>query len=217
MPGILPDWKIIELCEKGMITPFVREAVRRVEIKSDKGKIFAGIDPGFSVDVTPVVPDTRKIVSYGVSGYGYDIRCSDQFKIFTDTKAGATIDPLNFDEDLLVEVRGRDYVIIPPNSFALASSIERFDIPRDVLVVVLGKSTYARCGLIVNCTPAEPEWRGHLTIELSNTTPLPMKVYSNQGIAQMLFFGGDGVCRTSYNDKGGKYQDQKAEIVLPKG
>ena len=148
--------------------------------------------------------------------YGYDIRVSGEFRIFKATSC-APIDPKNMSEAAFDAVNVESGpVLIPPNSFALARSVERFKIPRDVLGVVLGKSTYARCGLIVNCTPLEPEWVGYLTLEISNTTPLPAKVYANEGIAQILFFKASDVCETSYADKGGKYQNQPEKIVLPK-
>jgi dCTP deaminase len=161
-------------------------------------------------------------ISYGVSSYGYDVRVGTHFKIFTPTSAtgGLTVvDPKKFDDACFVTVdttvTGRDYVIIPPNSFALCETVETFSIPRDVLVICVGKSTYARCGIIVNVTPLEPEWRGKVTIEISNTTPLPAKIYANEGIAQMIFLKADRVCAVSYADKRGKYQDQ-AGLVLPK-
>lgn len=161
-------------------------------------------------------------VSYGVSSYGYDVRVGTLFKVFTNvsTHGGqAIVDPKNFTDDYFVTIdtaeTERDYVIIPPNSFALAETVEWFDIPRDMLVICLGKSTYARCGLIVNVTPLEPEWRGRVTLEISNTTPLPAKVYANEGIAQMIFLKADRVCAMSYADKAGKYQDQ-AGLVLPR-
>ena len=154
-----------------------------------------------------------KIVSYGTSSYGYDVRCSNEFKLFTDINC-TVVDPKNFDPQSFVEVKS-DVCIIPPNSFALARTIEYFRIPRNVLVVCLGKSTYARCGIIVNVTPLEPEWEGHVTLEFSNTTPLPAKIYANEGVAQMLFFESDEVCETSYRDRGGKYQGQMG-VTLPK-
>ena len=155
----------------------------------------------------------NKIVSYGTSSYGYDIRCADEFKIFTNINS-TIVDPKNFDEKSFVDFKG-DVCIIPPNSFALASTIEYFRIPRDVLTVCLGKSTYARCGIIVNVTPFEPEWEGHVTIEISNTTPLPAKIYANEGIAQVLFFQSDEPCAKSYKDKKGKYQAQRG-VTLPR-
>ena len=155
----------------------------------------------------------EKIVSYGTSSYGYDVRCADEFKIFTNINS-SIIDPKNFDNKNFVDFKG-DVCIIPPNSFALARTVEKFKIPRDTLVVCLGKSTYARCGIIVNVTPLEPEWEGYVTLEFSNTTPLPAKIYANEGVAQMLFFQSDEECETSYADKGGKYQDQVG-VTLPK-
>jgi dCTP deaminase len=152
------------------------------------------------------------VVSYGLSSYGYDLRVSDEFKIFTNVNS-AVIDPKAFDERSFVSVRA-DSVIIPPNSFALARSVEYFRIPRDVLAICVGKSTYARCGIIVNVTPFEPEWEGFATLEISNTTPLPAKIYANEGLCQILFFQGDGPCDTSYADRHGKYQKQQG-IVLP--
>lgn len=153
------------------------------------------------------------VISYGVSSYGYDIRVADEFKIFTNVYS-AMVDPKNFDTKSMVDFKG-DICIIPPNSFALARTIEYFRIPRNVLTVCLGKSTYARCGIIVNVTPFEPEWEGFVTLEISNTTPLPAKIYANEGLAQVLFFEADEVCQTSYADKKGKYQGQQS-IVLPK-
>ncbi len=153
------------------------------------------------------------VISYGVSSYGYDIRVADEFMIFTNVHS-AIVDPKNFDPKSMFEFKG-EVCIIPPNSFALARTVEYFRIPRNVLTVCLGKSTYARCGLIVNVTPFEPEWRGYVTLEISNTTPLPAKIYANEGIAQVLFFEADEVCEVSYADKKGKYQNQKS-IMLPK-
>jgi dCTP deaminase len=152
-------------------------------------------------------------ISYGLSSYGYDLRVSDEFKIFTNVNS-AVIDPKNFDARSFVDVRG-DSIIVPPNSFALARSVEYFKIPRDVLTICVGKSTYARCGIIVNVTPFEPEWEGFVTLEISNTTPLPAKIYANEGLCQILFFQSDEVCEVSYADRNGKYQKQTG-IVLPK-
>jgi dCTP deaminase len=153
------------------------------------------------------------VVSYGVSSYGYDVRIADDFKIFTNINS-TVIDPKNFDSRSFVDFVG-DVCVIPPNSFALARTVEYFRIPRDILVVCLGKSTYARCGIIVNVTPLEPEWEGIVTLEVSNTTPLPAKIYANEGIAQMLFFQSDEACEVSYADKKGKYQKQGG-LTLPK-
>jgi dCTP deaminase len=153
------------------------------------------------------------VISYGVSSYGYDIRVADEFKVFTNV-FGATVDPKHFDTKSMVDIKA-DVCVIPPNSFALARTVEYFRIPRKVLTVCLGKSTYARCGIIINVTPFEPEWEGYVTLEISNTTPLPAKIYAYEGIAQVLFFEADEECETSYADKKGKYQSQQT-IVLPK-
>jgi dCTP deaminase len=153
------------------------------------------------------------VISFGVGSYGYDMRIAQEFKIFTNIN-NTIVDPKNFDPRSFVNYTG-GVCIIPPNSFALGHSVEYFRIPRDVLVICLGKSTYARCGIVVNVTPLEPEWEGHVTIEISNTTPLPARIYANEGIAQLIFLGGSGVCETSYADKSGKYQAQKG-ITLPK-
>ena len=155
----------------------------------------------------------EKIVSYGTSSYGYDIRCAPEFKVFTNIHS-TVVDPKNFDEKSFVDFEG-DYCIIPPNSFALARTVEYFRIPRDVLTVCLGKSTYARCGIIVNVTPLEPEWEGHVTLEFSNTTPLPAKIYANEGACQFLFLQGNEPCEISYADRSGKYMGQKG-VTLPK-
>jgi dCTP deaminase len=157
--------------------------------------------------------ERKGVISYGVSSYGYDLRVADEFKIFTNV-FGATVDPKHFDPKSMVDYVG-EVCIVPPNSFALARSIEYFRIPRGVLTVCLGKSTYARCGIIVNVTPFEPEWEGYVTLEISNTTPLPAKIYANEGLAQVLFFEADDPCEISYADKKGKYQKQQS-IVLPK-
>ena len=153
------------------------------------------------------------VISYGLSSYGYDIRVADEFKVFTNINT-TVIDPKSFDPRSFVDLQG-DVCIVPPNSFALARTVEYFRIPRDVLTVCLGKSTYARCGIIVNVTPFEPEWEGTATLEISNTTPLPARIYANEGIAQVLFFQSDEVCATSYADKKGKYQAQQV-VTLPK-
>lgn len=166
------------------------------------------------VKIEPFAPQQHRpgVISYGVTSYGYDVRVGRSFKVFTNVY-GSTVDPKKFDPKSFVDIEA-DECVIPPNSFALAETVEYFDVPRDMLVICLGKSTYARCGIIVNVTPLEPEWRGRVTIEISNTTPLPAKIYANEGIAQMLFFRAEGVCRTSYADKKGKYQDQKG-LTLP--
>ena len=157
--------------------------------------------------------DGEKLISYGTSSYGYDVRCSREFKVFTNINS-ATVDPKAFDSNSFVDVES-DVCVIPPNSFSLARTVEYFRIPRNVLTVCLGKSTYARCGIIVNVTQLEPEWEGHVTLEFSNTTTLPAKIYANEGVAQMLFFESDEVCETSYADRGGKYQGQTG-VTLPK-
>ncbi len=174
--------------EHQMIEPFVDGQVR----KSEKNE---------------------NIVSYGLSSYGYDLRISDEFKVFTNVY-NSIVDPKKFTEDSFVDIQA-DECIIPPNSFALARSIEYFRIPRNILTICLGKSTYARCGIIVNVTPFEPEWEGHVTIEISNTTPLPAKVYANEGIAQVIFFEAKEMCQVSYSERNGKYQKQTG-ITVPK-
>lgn len=180
------NWiKKMSLAE-GMIEPFVDAQVRSV--------------------------NNQKIVSYGLSSYGYDVRVSNRFKIFTNVY-NSIVDPKNFQEDSFVDVE-TDICIIPPNSFALAVTVEYFRIPRNVLTLCIGKSTYARCGIIVNVTPFEPEWEGYVTIEISNTTPLPAKIYANEGIAQVLFLEASEVCEVSYADRGGKYMRQQG-ITIP--
>ncbi|MEK6596105.1 MAG: dCTP deaminase [Pseudomonadota bacterium] len=173
--------------EHGMIEPFESDQIRQ---KND-----------------------QRIVSYGTSSYGYDIRCSDEFKLFTNINS-TIVDPKNFDSNSFIDVKS-DICIIPPNSFALARTVEYFRIPRNILTICLGKSTYARCGIIVNVTPFEPEWEGYVTLEFSNTTPLPAKIYANEGVAQVIFFESDEICETSYKDRGGKYQGQQG-VTLPK-
>ena len=165
--------------------------------------------------IEPFVEAQRRegCISYGLSSYGYDARVADEFKIFTNVDS-AIVDPKHFDPQSFVDVNS-DVCIIPPNSFALARTVEYFRVPRNVLVVCLGKSTYARCGIIVNVTPLEPEWEGHVTLEFSNTTTLPAKIYANEGVAQMIFFESDEVCETSYADRGGKYQGQRG-VTLPR-
>jgi dCTP deaminase len=187
-----------------------------VTIKSDKWirrmaaqqRMIEPFEPGQVKEV-----NGKRIVSYGTSSYGYDIRCSDEFKVFTNINA-TIVDPKVFDEKSFVNIRA-DECIIPPNSFALARTVEYFRIPRNVLTICLGKSTYARCGIIVNVTPLEPEWEGHVTLEFSNTTPLPARIYANEGVAQVIFIESDEVCETSYRDRGGKYQGQKG-VTLPR-
>lgn len=174
--GLKHDGWIRKMAHRGMIKPFEQSQVR------------------------------DRVISYGVSSYGYDLRVADEFKIFTNVHS-AIVDPKNFAQDSFVDFKG-DVCIIPPNSFALARSVEYFRIPRNVLTICVGKSTYARCGLIVNVTPFEPEWQGYVTLEISNTTPLPAKVYANEGLAQVLFFEADETCEQSYADKAGKYQNQ---------
>lgn len=166
------------------------------------------------VKITPFAPQQHRpgVISYGLTSYGYDVRVDRHFKVFTNIW-GSIVDPKHFDPKSFVDVEA-DECIIPPNSFALAETVEHFEIPRDVLAICLGKSTYARCGIIVNVTPLEPEWRGRVTIEISNTTPLPAKIYAGEGIAQILFVQGVGVCQTSYADKRGKYQGQTG-LTLP--
>src|SRR3989338_1350812 len=190
----------------------------RMSIKSDKwirrmAKEHGMIEP-FEPGQIRQNAAGEKIVSYGTSSYGYDIRCAPEFKVFTNIHS-TVVDPKNFDENSFVDIN-KDVCVIPPNSFALARTMEYFRIPRNVLTICLGKSTYARCGIIVNVTPFEPEWEGYVTLEISNTTPLPAKIYANEGIAQVLFFQSDEVCLTSYKDKNGKYQSQRG-VTLPKG
>ena len=185
--AIKSDRWIRRMAGQGMIEPFEAGQVRAVE--------------------------GRRIVSYGTSSYGYDVRCAPEFKIFTNINS-TIIDPKNFDPKNFVDFDG-EVCIIPPNSFALARTVEYFRIPRNAMVICLGKSTYDRCGIIVNVTPLEPEWEGHVTLEFSNTTPLPARIYANEGVAQFLFFESDEVCETSYKDRGGKYQGQKG-VTLPR-
>lgn len=185
--AIKPDKWIREHALAGMIEPFCDRQVRRV--------------------------DEQAVISYGLSSYGYDVRCAPEFKVFTNLNS-TVVDPKNFDEKSFVPVEG-NYCIIPPNSFVLSRTLEYFKMPRQVMTICVGKSTYARCGIIVNVTPMEPEWEGHVTLEFSNTTPLPAKIYANEGVAQFLFFESDADCETSYRDRQGKYQKQRG-IAIPK-
>ena len=186
-------------------------------IKSDKWIRKMAVENGmiepFQEDQIRYSDDNSRLISYGLSSYGYDVRCSNEFKIFTNTHS-SIVDPKSFDPKSFVDVTAEE-CIIPPNSFALARTVEYFKIPRSVLTLCLGKSTYARCGIIVNVTPLEPEWEGHVTLEFSNTTNLPAKIYANEGVAQMIFFESDQICETSYKDRGGKYQGQTG-VTLPK-
>ncbi len=185
--SILSDSEIVQKCTKEeMISPFSKNQVREV--------------------------NGEKIISYGTSSYGYDARVADEFKIFTNINS-SIIDPKNFQTNSFVDIK-TDICIIPPNSFALARTVEKFKIPKDVLVVCVGKSTYARCGIIVNVTPLEPEWEGYVTLEFSNTTPLPAKIYANEGACQFLFFKANIECTTSYKDRQGKYQNQTG-VTIP--
>ena len=191
-----------------------------MSIKSDRwirrmAKEHAMIDPFEDGQVRAVDREGRKVISYGVSSYGYDMRVAPEFRIFTNALS-VVVDPKAFDARSFVEFNG-DVCIVPPNSFALARSVEYFRIPRNVLTICVGKSTYARCGVITNVTPFEPEWEGYVTLEISNTTPLPAKIYANEGICQVLFFEADAddVCETSYKDKAGKYQGQIG-VTLPR-
>ncbi|AGY90981.1 deoxycytidine triphosphate deaminase [Spiribacter curvatus] len=186
--SIKSDRWIRDMAGKGMIEPF------------EAGQVRGDAEGG-------------RMISYGTSSYGYDVRCADRFKIFTNISS-AVVDPKHFDESSFVDLQS-DVCIIPPNSFALASTVEYFRIPRNILTICLGKSTYARCGIIVNVTPLEPEWEGHVTLEFSNTTTLPARIYANEGVAQMLFLESDEVCEASYKDRAGKYMGQRG-VTLPR-
>lgn len=183
-----------------------------------KGGMSMGVLPDWQIErdikIEPFARSSARpgVISYGASSYGYDVRVGRHFKVFTNARC-AVVDPKNFDPASFVDIEG-DHCLIPPNSFALAETVEYLEIPRDVIAICVGKSTYARCGIIVNVTPLEPEWRGRVTIEISNTTPLPAKIYAGEGIAQILFLRADAVCEVSYGDKQGKYQDQKG-LTLP--
>lgn len=184
--SIKSDKWINRMAEQGMIEPYEQNQVR--------------------------YSNEERLISYGTSSYGYDVRCAREFKIFTNINS-AIVDPKNFDESSFVDLED-DVCIIPPNSFVLARTVEYFRIPRNVLVICVGKSTYARCGIIVNVTPLEPEWEGHITLEFSNTTTLPAKIYAEEGVAQLLFLETDEVCETSYKDRAGKYMQQRG-VTLP--
>jgi len=191
-----------------------------MSIKSDRwitrmAKDHGMIEPFVDSQVRQVDSAGRRVISYGVSSYGYDMRVAPEFKIFTNVLS-AIVDPKEFDSRSFVEFTG-DVCLVPPNSFALARSVEYFRIPRNCLTICVGKSTYARCGIITNVTPFEPEWEGHVTLEISNTTPLPAKIYANEGICQVLFFEADedDICNRSYKDKAGKYQKQTG-VTLPR-
>jgi dCTP deaminase len=185
--SVLSDFEIVKRAKEGMISPFEPELVRSNQ--------------------------SGKIISFGTSSYGYDARVAKEFKVFTNIN-NSIVDPKDFSSDNFVD-KETDCLILPPNSFALARTIEYFQIPRDVIVICLGKSTYARCGIIVNVTPLEPEWEGHVTLEFSNTTNLPAKIYANEGACQFIFFKADVECKTSYKDRGGKYQSQTG-VTIPK-
>ncbi len=185
--ALLPDHLIDKLAKKGMIKPFQKNQIKHT--------------------------DDKKLVSFGLSSYGYDLRVADEFKVFTNVY-NSIIDPKNFSEDSFVDIKAPT-CIIPPNSFALARSVEYFKIPRNILTMCIGKSTYARCGIIVNVTPFEPEWEGYVTLEISNTTPLPAKIYANEGLAQVLFFEAKTDCLVSYADRKGKYMKQVG-ITIPR-
>lgn len=193
--SILNDKEIRDRALLGMIVPFVESLVQEIGIESGKAK---------------------GVVSYGLGSYGYDIRVADEFKVFSNVR-NTLVDPKNFEEDSFVTISGQSSVIIPPNSFVLARSYERIKVPRDIMVLCIGKSTYARCGIIINVTPLEPEWEGFITMEISNTSPLPARIYSDEGISQLIFFKADEECLISYVDRkgGGKYQNQVG-IVIPK-
>ena len=186
--SIKSDRWIVEQAARGMIEPFANDQVRQLE-------------------------DGSRAISYGLSSYGYDVRCAPEFKVFTNVYS-SIIDPKSFDPNSFISIND-SVCLIPPNSFALARTVEYFRIPRDVLTVCLGKSTYARCGIIVNVTPLEPEWEGHVTLEFSNTTGLPAKIYAGEGVAQFIFLQSDEQCRVSYKDRSGKYQGQRG-VTLPK-
>ena len=211
--------------EHGMIEPFADRQIRRLQntfadpaaapLEEGIGPmITASEDPAADADApAPPDPNARGVISYGLSSYGYDLRVSDEFKVFTNV-FNTVVDPKAFDAQSFVDMQ-TDVCIVPPNSFALARSVEYFRIPRDILTICLGKSTYARCGIIVNVTPFEPEWEGHVTLEISNTTPLPARIYAHEGLAQVIFLKAESVCEVSYADRAGKYMRQRG-ITVPR-
>ena len=226
--GVQPDTWIRKMAlEHGMIEPFADRQVRRLQntfadsaVPLEEGigpMIIASEDPAADADANvpapPPDPEARGVISYGLSSYGYDLRVSDEFKVFTNV-FNTVVDPKAFDAQSFVDMR-TDICIVPPNSFALARSVEYFRIPRDILTICLGKSTYARCGIIVNVTPFEPEWEGHVTLEISNTTPLPARIYAHEGLAQVIFLKAESVCEVSYADRAGKYMKQRG-ITVPR-
>ena len=205
--GVQPDTWIRKMAlEHGMIEPFADRQVRNREADS-----FINATEAPAAAEPPRQPGA--LISYGLSSYGYDLRVSDEFKVFTNV-FNTVVDPKEFDPQSFVDMR-TDVCIVPPNSFALARSVEYFRIPRDILTICLGKSTYARCGIIVNVTPFEPEWEGHVTLEISNTTPLPARIYANEGLAQVIFLQAESVCEVSYADRAGKYMKQRG-ITVPR-
>lgn len=201
--------KILELRCDARNDRFIRSCVEGDLVSGDWEPMISPFEPGNVREV-----DGDRVISYGTSSYGYDVRLDTKFKIFTNINSGV-IDPLSFDEEKCLVDHEGEYVIIPPNSYVLGNTVEVFNIPRNVMVVALGKSTYARAGAIVNVTPIEPEFKGQVVIEISNSTPLPMKIHARQGIAQFLFFESDEACEASYGDKNGKYQDQRG-VVTPR-
>lgn len=222
--GVLSDEQIRHLAlDHGMIEPFEPEPVREVkpQPQPDGLGIRAMTEPGRVEYYDPSKHNRpRKVISYGLTSYGYDMRVCDEWRVFTPTGRNIVVDPKDMDPRSFVEVKGEGSVVIPPNSFVLARSVERFNMPPDVVALVVGKSTYARCGIVVNCTPLEPGWCGFLTVEISNTTPLPARIHGNEGIAQVMFFKGSRPCKLNYANKNkgqpGKYQDQPPEIIAPR-
>lgn len=228
--GAQPDSWIRKMAlEHGMIEPFAEKQIRHLEEENyitppisnpnlgesgaGTAAVAAAVAPKRKSRRAAEYDEKNTVISYGLSSYGYDLRVSDEFKVFTNV-FNTVVDPKQFDERSFVDIQ-TDVCIVPPNSFALARSVEYFRIPRDILTICLGKSTYARCGIIVNVTPFEPEWEGHVTLEISNTTPLPAKIYANEGLAQVIFFKGEKTCEISYADRKGKYMHQRG-ITVPR-
>jgi len=226
-----PKAKIVSRCNERNFHSFVTDLDNLLEITGNlpRDQIIVATEPEdldrWQPMIEPFVDhqvrerenviEVEPAISYGLSSYGYDVRTANEWKVFTNFNS-SVVDPKNFDPKCFVDVIGADSILIPPNSFALGRTIEYFRIPRNVLTICLGKSTYARCGIIVNVTPLEPEFEGHVTLEFSNTTTLPARIYANEGVAQMLFLESDEVCEVSYKDRGGKYQGQRG-VTLPKG